>query len=103
MLLLFSFFIEKLVLKQIKRLNCSAARLVTEGPDEGPESPGEEEELIEESVERKVPVIESGVEPKSDMTTGITAAFNAFKTQLEQHFAVSTHTLKSILIPACHY
>ncbi|XP_070784622.1 synaptonemal complex protein 2-like [Enoplosus armatus] len=34
------------------------------------------------------PVTESGVEPEpeSDLTSGITAAFNIFKTQLEQHF-----------------
>ena len=73
--------------------------LFTGGPDEGAESPEEEEEeeeeeQIKESVERQVPVLDSGAEPKSDMTADITAAFNAFKTQLEQHFAVSTHTLK---------
>ncbi|XP_078019029.1 synaptonemal complex protein 2-like [Epinephelus lanceolatus] len=44
---------------------------------------------------------ESGVEPESELTSGITAAFNTFKTQLEQHFtgcwkSVETEILLSL-------
>lgn len=82
-------------LNQSHHLNCSAAHLVSEGSPEGAEPPQEEVGLIdgveESDIERKVTVIESGVEPKSDPISSITAAFNTFKTQLEQHFTVSTH------------
>lgn len=71
-------------------MNCSAAHLVSVGSFEGAEPP-EEEGLIDRVEESKVPVVKSGVEPKSDLTSGITAGFNTFKTQLEQHFTVSTH------------
>ncbi|KAG8009696.1 Guanine nucleotide-binding protein G(s) subunit alpha [Nibea albiflora] len=53
--------------------------LASEGSPEGLEPPEEEEEeagLCDEPV----------MEPKSDLTCGITAAFNTFKTELEQHF-----------------
>ncbi|KAL7373737.1 hypothetical protein ABVT39_013536 [Epinephelus coioides] len=44
---------------------------------------------------------ESGVQPESELTSGITAAFNTFKTQLEQHFtgcwkSVETEILLSL-------
>ncbi|XP_051240912.1 synaptonemal complex protein 2-like isoform X14 [Dicentrarchus labrax] len=60
---------------------------LTEGLPEGAEPPEEEEEEeklfdggAEEGLERKAPIIES------DLTSGITAAFNTFRTHLEQHF-----------------
>ncbi|TMS01199.1 Synaptonemal complex protein 2-like [Larimichthys crocea] len=50
---------------------------LTEGSPEEVEPPEEEEAgLCDEPV----------MEPKSDLTCGITAAFNTFKTELEQHF-----------------
>lgn len=73
----------------------SAAHLVSELSPEGAEPPAEEEGLsdgeAESHVKTEAPVIES------DLTSGITAAFNAFKTQLEQHLTVSTHMVKKLL------
>lgn len=80
----------------------SAVHLVSESPHEGAGPPEEEERLLDEEVEshveREEPMIESGMEANSDLTSGITAAFNTFKTQLEQHFTVSTHMVKKLLI-----
>ncbi|XP_035531705.1 uncharacterized protein sycp2l isoform X2 [Morone saxatilis] len=58
---------------------------LTEGLPEGAEPPPAEEEKVfdggaEEGLERKAPILES------DLTSGITAAFNTFRTHLEQHF-----------------
>lgn len=50
--------------------------------------PAAEEAAQTEEVE--LPVSVPGVEPKSDLTTGITSAFSTFKAQLEEHFTVST-------------
>lgn len=60
---------------------------LTEGSPEGAEPP--EDGLFESTasdIERKASVIQSGVEPESDLKCDITTAFNTFKTQLEQHF-----------------
>ncbi|XP_073344736.1 synaptonemal complex protein 2-like [Pagrus major] len=73
----------------------------------GPEQEGEESNapLAEGSPERAEPPeqedgAESGArkkEPESDLTSGITAAFNAFKTQLEQHFTGCWRNASSLL------
>ncbi|XP_041817839.1 synaptonemal complex protein 2-like [Chelmon rostratus] len=76
-----------------------------EGPPEGVGPPEQEAGLFnggaESDVEKKEPIIESGMEPESDLTSGITAAFNSFKIQLEQHFTgcwrnVETEVLLSL-------
>lgn len=68
----------------LNHVSKAAAHLVSEGSPEEVEPPEEEEAgLCDEPV----------MEPKSDLTCGITAAFNTFKTELEQHFTVSTHLL----------
>lgn len=64
-------------------LNCSTAFLISVMSPEGVE-PTLEEGLIDRGEKRK------GVEQKLDLTSGIITAFNTFKTQLEQHFSVST-------------
>lgn len=57
--------------------------------------PAAEEEEEEEAAELSAsapgaePKTDLGAEPKTDLTTGITAAFDAFKAQLEEHFTVS--------------
>lgn len=73
----------------------TSAHLDSEGLPEVAEPPGEKEGLIKDSA-IEVPV-KSGLEPKSDLMSGITAAFNTFKTQLEDQFAVSTHTYRFII------
>lgn len=54
---------------------------MSQGSPEGAEPAAEEEAGLSGLVPE--------AEPKSDLTTGITTAFNAFKTQLEEHFTVS--------------
>lgn len=61
---------------------------MSQGSPEGVEPAVEEEEAQTE--EAGPPVLVPGVEPKSDLTTGITTAFNTFKAQIEEHFTVST-------------
>ncbi|KAM6971550.1 synaptonemal complex protein 2-like [Tautogolabrus adspersus] len=67
--------------------------VLIESSPEGAEPAEDEEELFEEwtgpDEEKDESVVESGAEPKSDLTSGITAAFNTFKTHLEQHFTES--------------
>ncbi|XP_035854076.1 synaptonemal complex protein 2 [Sander lucioperca] len=62
--------------------------LMSQSSPEGAEPPGEEEgspvEREGSPVEGAEPVKEPGAEPQ--MTSGITAAFNTFKSHLEQHF-----------------
>lgn len=64
---------------------------MSQSSPEGAEPPGEEEgspvEREGSPVEGAEPVKEPGAEPQ--MTSGITAAFNTFKSHLEQHFTVS--------------
>lgn len=59
---------------------------MSQGSPEGAEPAAEEEAQTEEA---ELPGLVSGVEPKSDLTKGITTAFNSFKAQLEEHFTVS--------------
>ncbi|XP_034416577.1 synaptonemal complex protein 2-like [Cyclopterus lumpus] len=63
--------------------------LPAESSNEGAGPPEEEEGLFDAGapVEGEEPLIELQVE--SDLTSGITAAFNNFKTQLDKHFTVS--------------
>lgn len=63
--------------------------LVSEGSPERAEPP-EQEDRAESGVR--------GKEPESDLTSGITAAFNVFRTQLEQHFTVRAHLVTDLLI-----
>ena len=52
--------------------------------------PAAEEGVGPAAEEAELPVLVPGVEPKSDLTTGITSAFSTFKAQLEEHFTVSS-------------
>ncbi|CAJ1081595.1 synaptonemal complex protein 2-like isoform X1 [Xyrichtys novacula] len=67
-------------------------------PEEA-ESAAEEAEQFEEPInpsgKREDPVKELGAEPKSDLTSGITAAFNTFKTNVEQQFTSSLQNVEA--------
>ncbi|XP_070709391.1 uncharacterized protein [Pempheris klunzingeri] len=62
---------------------------LTGSPPQGAGAQPEDEELFAAGAwspaKRMEPVMELGAEPQSDITSGITAAFNGFKTQLEEH------------------
>lgn len=58
-------------------------------PEEAGPQEQEEHGPIDTVEERKV----SYGEPKSDLTSSITAAFSLFKCQLEQHFTVSMNRI----------
>ncbi|XP_067434245.1 synaptonemal complex protein 2-like isoform X5 [Thunnus thynnus] len=63
-----------------------SASALPEWPREGAEPSVEEEGLIDGGAEPSVKREEPVNEPESDLTSGITTAFKAFKAQLEQHF-----------------
>ncbi|XP_042256126.1 synaptonemal complex protein 2-like isoform X4 [Thunnus maccoyii] len=63
-----------------------SASALPEWPREGAEPSVEDEGLIDGGAEPSVKREEPVNEPESDLTSGITTAFKAFKAQLEQHF-----------------
>ncbi|XP_039646756.1 synaptonemal complex protein 2-like [Perca fluviatilis] len=80
----------------------TALLLLPASSPEGAEPPGEEEGSISEeagpSVERAGPVKEPGAEPKPELTSGITEAFNTFKSHLEQHFTGCWQNVESEIL-----
>lgn len=62
---------------------------MSQGSPEGVE-PAVEEGEEARTEEAGLALLVPGVEPKSDLTMGITTAFNTFKAQIEEHFTVST-------------
>ncbi|XP_060889737.1 synaptonemal complex protein 2-like isoform X1 [Labrus mixtus] len=76
--------------------------VLIESSPEGVEPAEDEEELFEEWTgpleEKDESVVESEAEPKSDLTSGVTAAFNTFKSQLEQNFTESWKNVEAEIL-----
>ncbi|XP_028428331.1 uncharacterized protein LOC114551487, partial [Perca flavescens] len=76
--------------------------VMSQSSPEGAEPPGEEEGSISEeagpSVKKVWPVKEPGAEPKPELTSGITEAFNTFKSHLEQHFTGCWQNVESEIL-----